>query len=133
MLYLIERNFAEQVEMTAAAVDGAKLVIAEEGNDWLYSFLSADRKKMYCLYESPNVRDDPGCSEAARPAGRCDRPGGSDPTQGQRRLVPHPQHLHLEPAVAGLTVKLAGIVDRDEVLLPAVRAVVRLNPGGNRF
>jgi hypothetical protein len=55
MLYLIERNFAEQVEMTAAPVDGAKLVIAEEGNDWLYSFLSADRKKMYCLYESPNV------------------------------------------------------------------------------
>jgi hypothetical protein len=55
MLYLIERNFAEQVTLTREDVDGAVPVIAEEGNDWLFSFLSADKKKMYCLYEAPNT------------------------------------------------------------------------------
>lgn len=54
MLYLIERNFAEQVSITAELVDGVKLVAGEEGNDWVFSFLSEDKKKMYCLYEAPN-------------------------------------------------------------------------------
>ena len=54
MLYLIERNFAEQVALTREAVEGAVPVIVEEGNNWLVSFLSADKKKMYCLYEAPN-------------------------------------------------------------------------------
>lgn len=54
MLYLIERNFAEQVSITPELVDGVKLVAGEEGNDWVFSFLSADKKKMYCLYEAPN-------------------------------------------------------------------------------
>lgn len=54
-LYLIERNFAEQVLMTKEEiVEGAAPVIAEEGNRWLFSFLSADKKKMYCLYDAPN-------------------------------------------------------------------------------
>ncbi len=54
-LYLIERNFAEQVQLTAEEmVAGAGPIIAEEGNHWLSSFLSADRKKMYCLYDAPN-------------------------------------------------------------------------------
>ncbi len=53
-LYLIERNFAEQVELTKDAAEGIEPVIAEEGNRWLRSFLSADKKKMYCLYEAPN-------------------------------------------------------------------------------
>jgi hypothetical protein len=54
MLYLIERNFAEQVTLTKEDVDGVVPVIVEEGNDWLVSFLSTDKKKMYCLYEAPN-------------------------------------------------------------------------------
>lgn len=53
-LYLIERNFAEQVALTKETIDGVAPVIAEEGNRWLFSFLSADKKKMYCLYEAPN-------------------------------------------------------------------------------
>ncbi len=40
--------------MTKEDVDGVVPVIAEEGNDWLVSFLSTDKKKMYCLYEAPN-------------------------------------------------------------------------------
>jgi uncharacterized protein DUF4242 len=55
MLYLIERNFAEQIALTKdEMIEGGGPVIAEEGNTWLFSFLSADKKKMYCLYDSPN-------------------------------------------------------------------------------
>jgi predicted glycosyltransferase len=53
-LFMIERNFAEQLQLTEEAVAGANEVIAEAGNTWLCSFLSADKKKMYCLYEAPN-------------------------------------------------------------------------------
>jgi uncharacterized protein DUF4242 len=53
-LYMIERNFAEQIAFTQDVVDGAKPIILEEGNRWLASFLSADKKKMYCLYDAPN-------------------------------------------------------------------------------
>jgi hypothetical protein len=53
-LYIIERNFAEQLALSPQAVQGAVQVIVDEGNTWLYSFLSADKKKMYCLYEAPN-------------------------------------------------------------------------------
>ena len=54
MLFLIERNFAEQVSLTGELVQGVKSVASEEGNNWMFSFLSADKKKMYCLYEAPS-------------------------------------------------------------------------------
>lgn len=54
-LYLIERNFAEQVELTKDVAEEAALVIAEEGSRWLRSFLSADKKKMYCLFGAPSA------------------------------------------------------------------------------
>jgi hypothetical protein len=53
-MYLIERRFAEQLEMTS---DDAKLIEeinADEGVSWLFSFLSADRQRSYCLYEAPS-------------------------------------------------------------------------------
>ncbi|MGD9753761.1 MAG: DUF4242 domain-containing protein [Acidimicrobiia bacterium] len=54
-LYLIERNFAEQLgEIAPAEVDGIRAVNADENVRWLLSFLSADRKKTYCLYEAPD-------------------------------------------------------------------------------
>ena len=53
-LYLIEGNFERQVAFSKELVNGALGVIADEGNRWLFSFLSADKKKMYCLYEAPN-------------------------------------------------------------------------------
>ncbi|MFN8033407.1 MAG: DUF4242 domain-containing protein [Mycobacterium sp.] len=34
--------------------EGINRLNAEEGVRWLYSFLSADRRKTYCLYESPS-------------------------------------------------------------------------------
>ena len=54
-LYLIERNFAEKLALSGDLVAAAMPVIADTGNRWLYSFLSADKKKMYCLYESESA------------------------------------------------------------------------------
>jgi hypothetical protein len=53
-LYLIEAEFAEQLALSKDLVQGAMPIIVGEGNKWLFSFLSADKKKMYCLYEAPN-------------------------------------------------------------------------------
>jgi hypothetical protein len=53
-LFLIEREFAEQLDVDGAAVREINDVNAEVGVRWIYSFLSADKKKTYCLYEAPN-------------------------------------------------------------------------------
>lgn len=53
-LYLIERNFAEQLEMTSDDVRLIEEVNSDEGVSWLFSFLSADRHRSYCLYEAPS-------------------------------------------------------------------------------
>ena len=53
-LFVIERNFAEQLDADGLDRAGIKLVNDDEGVRWLYSFLSADKKKTYCLYEAPN-------------------------------------------------------------------------------
>ena len=54
-LYLIERNFAEQLEVSPEAAAGIIRINDDVGVRWLYSFLSADRKKTYCLYEAPSA------------------------------------------------------------------------------
>ncbi|MEX3846279.1 DUF4242 domain-containing protein [Paraburkholderia sp. BR10882] len=53
--FIIERNFAEKLELTNEAALGIKQINDEEGVQWLFSFLSADKKKTYCLYEAPNA------------------------------------------------------------------------------
>jgi hypothetical protein len=53
--YLIERNFAEELEATKEAADNLIRVNDEEGVKWLFSFLSPDKRKTYCLYEAPNA------------------------------------------------------------------------------
>ncbi len=64
-LFVIERNFAEQLQLS----DDAARLIADVNGDvgvhWLFSFLSADKKKTYCLYEAPNPE---AIREAARRA-----------------------------------------------------------------
>ena len=54
-LYVIERNFAEQLEVTKEAADAVNAISLEEEARWLFSFLSADKKKTYCLYEAPSI------------------------------------------------------------------------------
>lgn len=53
-VYLIEREFAEQLELTGDDVRLIEDVNAGEGVQWLFSFLSADRRRSYCLYEAPS-------------------------------------------------------------------------------
>ncbi len=54
-LFLIERNFAQDVNLTDADAAQVRLINDEIGIQWLYSFLSADKRKTYCLYEAPNA------------------------------------------------------------------------------
>ena len=53
--FLIERNFADELEITKEDVDRVNRINDETGVKWLISFLSADKKKTYCLYEAPSA------------------------------------------------------------------------------
>jgi hypothetical protein len=53
-LYLIERTFAEQLDLTTDDVRLIEDVNQDVGVSWLFSFLSADRHRSYCLYEAPS-------------------------------------------------------------------------------
>ena len=52
--YVIERNFAEQLDPTKDGVEKINLINDQEGVQWIFSFLSADKKKTYCLYDATN-------------------------------------------------------------------------------
>ncbi len=53
-IFMVERAFAEELEPTLDLADGINRINAEAGVRWLYSFLSADKRKTYCLYEAPS-------------------------------------------------------------------------------
>jgi hypothetical protein len=53
-LFVIERNFAEQLDMSPDEVNELEDINADEGVSWLFSFLSADKHRTYCLYEAPS-------------------------------------------------------------------------------
>lgn len=53
-VYVIERRFADQLDLSSDEVDLLEDINADEGVSWLYSFLSADRHRSYCLYEAPS-------------------------------------------------------------------------------
>ena len=53
-MYVIERAFADQLELSSDDVKLIEEVNADEGVRWLFSFLSADRRRSYCLYEAPS-------------------------------------------------------------------------------
>jgi hypothetical protein len=53
--FIIERNFAQKLELTKEAGDKVEQINDEENVKWIFSFLSADKKKTYCLYEAPDA------------------------------------------------------------------------------
>lgn len=65
-VFLIERTFAEQLEANSEMAAVLNEINEAAGAKWLISFLSADKKKTYCLYEAPNAE---AIREAARQAG----------------------------------------------------------------
>jgi hypothetical protein len=54
-LDLIERTFADQLEVSPEGAASIMRINDDVGVRWLYSFLSADKKKTYCLYEAPSA------------------------------------------------------------------------------
>ncbi|MGZ4469700.1 MAG: DUF4242 domain-containing protein [Nocardioidaceae bacterium] len=54
-IFMIERRYADQLDVTADSAEGINQINDEEGVRWLYSFLSADKRKTYCLYEAPSA------------------------------------------------------------------------------
>jgi len=53
-LYVIERRYADQLELSSDGVRALEEINADEGVRWLFSFLTADRRQSYCLYEAPS-------------------------------------------------------------------------------
>jgi hypothetical protein len=54
-LFVIERTFAAQLQLSDDDIELIEEVNADEGVRWLFSFLSADRLRTYCLYEAPSA------------------------------------------------------------------------------
>lgn len=53
-LFLIERNFAQELNLDDTGFLQIQQINDEAGIQWLFSFLSADKRKTYCLYEAPS-------------------------------------------------------------------------------
>ena len=53
-LYVIERALAVELDVSGDDVRLIDEINADEGVRWIFSFLSADRRQTYCLYEAPS-------------------------------------------------------------------------------
>ena len=54
-LFLIERNFAEKLQVTPEDAAQINEINAEENIRWVISFLSIDKKRTFCLYEATSA------------------------------------------------------------------------------
>lgn len=54
-LFMIERNFAEKLQVTPEGAAEINEINDQESVRWLISFLSIDKKKTFCLYEAVSV------------------------------------------------------------------------------
>ena len=64
-LYMVERTFAEQLEVTGELVKEATAIYDDEGIRWLSTFLTADKKRSYCIYEAPSAEAAVAAAERA--------------------------------------------------------------------
>ena len=53
-VFMIERRYADALEVDPTLAAEVNAINDEESVRWLYSFLSADHLKTYCLYEAPS-------------------------------------------------------------------------------
>ena len=56
-VFMVERNFAEKLEVTEEGAASINRINDDVGVKWLISFLSADKKKTYCLYEASSAEE----------------------------------------------------------------------------
>lgn len=54
-LFLIERNFAEKLQITPEGAGKINEINDQENVRWLISFLSIDKKKTFCLYKASSA------------------------------------------------------------------------------
>ncbi|MGY1640926.1 DUF4242 domain-containing protein [Geodermatophilus sp. SYSU D00703] len=54
-VFMIERRYSDVLEVTPDIAEGVNKINDDEGVRWLYSFLSVDKRKTYCLYEAPSA------------------------------------------------------------------------------
>lgn len=52
VLFLVEREYAAALDLDAEVAADVVAVNDAVGVRWVYSFLSADKRKSYCLYEA---------------------------------------------------------------------------------
>ncbi|MGO4596102.1 DUF4242 domain-containing protein [Terrabacter sp. 2RAF25] len=64
--FIIEREFAQELENTPELAARIQEINDEESVRWIYSFLSLDRLRTFCLYEAGSAD---AVREAARHAG----------------------------------------------------------------
>ena len=84
-VYVVERRFAEELELGGEDLTRIDEINADEGIRWLFSFLSADRRQMYCLYQAPSSgrdycrrpQSEYPCRRDYRARTRCLRPSRS--------------------------------------------------------
>ncbi len=54
-VFMIERRYAEQLDLSADDLRELTEINDEEEVRWLYSFMSVDKRKTYCLYDAPDA------------------------------------------------------------------------------
>ncbi len=54
-IFMVERRFADQLEVAPETAASINRINDESGVRWLKSFLSADKRKTFCLYEADDV------------------------------------------------------------------------------
>lgn len=54
-VFMVERRFAEQLEASPETAATINRINDAAGVRWLTSFLSADKRKTFCLYEAEDV------------------------------------------------------------------------------
>jgi hypothetical protein len=56
-MFLVERSFAYELELSDDDLSNIREVGDMAGARWVASFLSADKRKTYCLYEAPSEEE----------------------------------------------------------------------------
>lgn len=54
-VFMVERQFAEQLDVSAESAREIGEINDASGVRWLSSFLSADKRKTFCLYEADDI------------------------------------------------------------------------------
>ena len=54
-VFMVERQFAEQLDVAPETAVEINEINGDSGARWLSSFLSADKRKTFCLYEADDI------------------------------------------------------------------------------